>query len=294
MNKLLTFIVALFLATLLNAQGTDAYVPQNYTYTQAQQNEQETTYCSNVDESEIEELAGAMALIKVDTLTEDGKRLYEARKQKIRGMLEIRGNLNQQKKRRPVVREHRGFYFATLLGLDVISMKNTQPEDNINIIYNGYSLPKIDFRFGPSILNLLAIHLTMGFSNYIGEAVEKDRLHSNSSNKIKDNENPLMNMWLGPGFTLYPFRDRNSPLNGSFISASVFMELVTFTQNYNLEDWDDEVLFYSAQLELGKDWWVSDAWSVGAALGVGGGLFRDYGNSAKMGRFLFTLRLVHR
>ena len=72
--------------------------------------------------------------------------------------------------------------------------------------------------------------------------------------------------FIGFGSTLYPFRDRNSPLNGIFVGGSfgytVFMTVIN--------DADKEVSANAGpafQLELGKDWWVNDHLSIGVGLG---------------------------
>ena len=200
-----------------------------------------------------------------------------------------------KKKTRPS-REHRGFYFSTEFGLAYTNLKiesvredkwSTTDDDNkpCERVYEeefakrfkGYALPTLDFKFGKSIGNLVAIHSVIGIEPYLGRAryrnteLEKEYgyegiipvLHKDSIKYQKTVEGDFTggNIALGFGVTVYPFRNPNFVLNGLYIGVSGGMS--AFFGFF--DDYDESILQEAvfSRYELGKDWWVSDTWSIG-------------------------------
>ena len=200
-----------------------------------------------------------------------------------------------KKKTRPP-REHRGLYFSTGLGLAYTDFNikskderkwtdldgNGKSRENVYAEeyakkFEGYALPAMDFKFGKSVGNLVAIHSLIGIQPYSGTSsfryTERKKeyvyegiipvLQKDSVEYQKKRKGDFTggNVALGLGVAIYPFRNPDFVLNGLYVGVSGGMNVF-----FGLfDDYDESILQESvfSRYEIGKDWWVSDTWSIG-------------------------------
>ena len=199
-----------------------------------------------------------------------------------------------QKTRPPY--EHRGFYFSTGFGLAYTNFNiesdredkwnttddNDRPCEKVYVEeyakrFKGYALPALDFKFGKSVGNMVAIHSVVEIEPYVGRAhyryTEKEKVYGYEGiipvlrkdsieyqKKVKGDFTGG-NVSLGFGATVYPFRNPAFVLNGLYVGVSGGMS--TFFGWF--DDYDEDIFQIAvfSRYELGKDWWVSDTWSIG-------------------------------
>ncbi len=200
-----------------------------------------------------------------------------------------------KKKVRPP-REHRGLYFSAGFGLAYTNFsirskdenkwestdENGDPYDYVHVeeyakSFKGFAFPAMDFKFGKSVGNLVAIHSIIGIQPYVGESSyrntdrKKEYAYEGGVSVLRkdtvDYQEKMKgdftggNLSLGFGVTVYPFRNPNFVLNGLYIGVSGGMSAF-----FGLfDDYDEDILQEAvfSRYELGKDWWVSDTWSIG-------------------------------
>lgn len=186
-------------------------------------------------------------------------------------------------------REHRGFYSNMSFGF-AYNWYDSSREDFRGYYYSremdhyeysGFSFPMSEFRLGVAVENLVAFHLdfnigffagTMDYSNEIygndcstdGVCTEIRRI--DEERDFESSDAYSFRTYLGFGTTIYPFRDVDSPLNGLFVGGSVGYTLFgTFTNGIS-ENTSGNGGF-GFELEIGKEWWVSDCVSFGFGIG---------------------------
>ena len=232
--------------------------------------------------------------------------------------------------------EHRGFFFS--MGMGVSYVTTSVDESNVsystgsgyldtdgNFIpqskyererilheeFSGWATPIIEFRFGKSIGNLVALYSIFSTGIYQGEGSHKkmnrelsyryDRSGTlasidtipNGTKKKKDGALAFFESF-GLGLSVYPFRNPESILNGLYIGASGGFE--GFDSHL-----DDSFSLISnggvyMRFELGKDWWVSDTWSLGVGIAyVNVTVFEDGNDKEEHERnsISFFIRLTH-
>ena len=200
------------------------------------------------------------------------------------------------KKTRPP-REHRGFFFSAGLGVAYTDISATDKSTGENWYYDengqsfpkewektvrkeasGWALPALDFKFGKSIANLVVVHGQVDFAVYSatfdysaskesqGEGVNIAgiSLPKITVDEKKGIENIALAFGAGLGFMVYPFRNPLSVMNGFYVGFSSGIDgfVGGFEDNYA----ETNLSSFFTQYEVGKDWWVSDTWSVGVAL----------------------------
>ncbi|MCF0214868.1 MAG: hypothetical protein HUK21_00135 [Fibrobacteraceae bacterium] len=194
-------------------------------------------------------------------------------------------------------KEHRGLFFQTALGFSYL---NTQYDDTYKSDYqrncnyssnseenpdqcrsveiyshsfSGFSFPEVNVKLGASIGNMVVLFSTLDVGNVFGHAkaqnteydenVTKGTVHSvDFDDKLSDKDAPGFEFAAGLGFYVYPFRNPQSPLNGLFIGTSSGLGgyIVTPRGDYST---DLEFLNIYTRYEIGKDWWITDTWSLG-------------------------------
>ena len=70
---------------------------------------------------------------------------------------------------------------------------------------------------------------------------------------------------MGLGITVYPFKDPTSPLNGIFLGIGGGLDVSMARDDVYAEDYCTVGGIFT-RYELGKDWWVSDTWSIGVGV----------------------------
>lgn len=207
------------------------------------------------------------------------------------------------KKVRPA-REHRGFYFSAGLGLSYTSFnyKENDSEELYHYDYNnyedsytyervekessefsGFAIPTLDMRFGKSMGNLAALYFELDIATLQGRGKYKDTFYDNSASDripvldqlpqhleediIKDNDAYGISGFIGIGVTFYPFRNPNSVMNGAFFSIAngPIFNFADIEDSSRRDNKEIGMIGYGVQIELGKDWWVSDTWSIGVS-----------------------------
>ncbi len=188
--------------------------------------------------------------------------------------------------------EHRGFFFSagtgvTYTDLDVVrrfsysrwnfSVERSLGYDEITRReFSGWTVPVMDFKIGKSIGNLVVVHSIFELALFSGEMeysyseqYEKDvRVLGISLDKVNAEEKTLstsaFSLAGGLGLMFYPFRSPSSALNGFYFGISGGMaNFVCFGED---EDSGFDQVSAFTQYEIGKDWWVSETWSVGVGM----------------------------
>ena len=193
--------------------------------------------------------------------------------------------------------EHRGFYSNMSFAFAYNWYKNSRVDlssyyfENVDVVgkrrlvdyytFSGKTFPMSEFKFGVGIANLAAIHFIFNIGFFAGsldynyevyqslcalgetcpETIDESR---NINNKSKNAYS--FRTFFGLGSTFYPIQNKTSPLNGLFVGGSVGYTLfVTMISSCNEDATGNGGV--SFQLELGKEWWISDRVSIGFGLG---------------------------
>lgn len=183
-------------------------------------------------------------------------------------------------------------------------MKNKNKDGEFNdddeeaSYYKAAAFPYFELKFGGGIKNFIIIHLLTGGSSYVGESSRNMKHGKTVSTKIIDKNTPITAIKFGPGITVYPFKNIHSPLNGLFIVTSFVEEIYEINHVIEINNSSNEILTSGGQIDLGKDWWISDVWSAGIEFGINysttwSALFEGK-NDAKAIKFNAALRLVRR
>ena len=197
---------------------------------------------------------------------------------------------------KPAPREHRGFYSSVSFGAAYNWYNSSKQEfdewqngddDDVHtrrmldkFEYYGGTFPTLELKFGTAFANLLAVHSVFNFGFYAGAmdyfyeqdnkdcaaeasckyVPEKDEYEESSSDGYS------FRTFIGLGVTVYPFRDKESPLNGFFIGGAYGYGMVAAMI---VSGYEESCVNFgnSFQVEIGKEWWVNDHLSVGLGIG---------------------------
>ena len=150
--------------------------------------------------------------------------------------------------------------------------------------FGGLEAPSMDLRFGIGIGNMVVLHASLTGGIFRGELVREDEsfkqhfVYDANRERVLETENVLGKAktieddgwgyfcWFGLGFSIYPFRDPASPLNGLYVGFSSGLDIMGVRQSYHTMDGHSEIGGLLTRYEVGKDWWVSETWSVGVSL----------------------------
>lgn len=198
--------------------------------------------------------------------------------------------------------EHRGFYYSTGMGVSYLSTSlnvnnlNYQSgvgqympdgkyregkhygENNRKERFSGFGFPSLDFRIGRSFANLLSFYFNFRGGLYSGEgkmykedyyvdrvyldgALDKEDKALVGKLDRKDDAYAFYGAF-GLGFTVYPFRNPASPMYGSYVGVVGGADASISRMNSLAQDISGWMGIFT-RYEIGKDWWVSDNWSVG-------------------------------
>lgn len=197
-------------------------------------------------------------------------------------------------------REHRGFYASTSFGYAYNWYKNSRDDVDIHRDTYNYKILKeeevdyfefgggtftlSEFKFGVALGNLIALHSVFNFGFYIGSTDYNYNMHKYGCTEDNLCEEIVAGVrqpkaasgvnaygfrtYVGFGTTLYPFQDKNSPMNGFFVGGS-FGYTLFLTLHDGGSDMEDATgnggVGY--ELEIGKEWWISDYFSIGVGVG---------------------------
>ena len=232
--------------------------------------------------------------------------------------------------------EHRGFFFSMGLGTSYLTTSVEETNSRISTSsgytdsdgvfirqndyrsekvlhekFSGWALPIIDLRFGKSIGNMVALYSIFSTGIYQGEGSHLrksqdvsrhyDRSGSltsidtmpKSANKKKDDAFAFLETF-GLGLSIYPFRNPQSFLNGFYIGASGGVEAVDAHLDDSFSLISNGGIF--TRFELGKDWWISETWSLGVGFAyVSVAIFENGSDKEENDRksISFFIRLTH-
>ena len=202
----------------------------------------------------------------------------------------------------PAPREHRGSYFSVNWGLSYLSSELKSSDfgyssgsggsrldgryerkefyglNNEQDSFSAWGFPSIDLRLGRSFGNLVAVYFSFGGGLFQGEGKIRKQDYSVTritvDNILENEDKQLLGVMdetfdsygfygsFGLGFIVYPFRNPASPLNGLFVGVAGGLDVSLARNDSHAEDYCTVGGVFT-RYELGKDWWVSDAWSVG-------------------------------
>ena len=188
-------------------------------------------------------------------------------------------------------REHRGFYNSTSFGFAYNWFNNSRDDvgeyDNGKRIkhdidyyeYDGFSFALAEFKFGVAIANLVAFHTVFNIGYFMGSVdYFNEKYNTNCTDagcidainldvkKSASDDGYSFRTFFGFGATFYPIQDKNSPLNGLFVGGSFGYTLFLTMMNGGHTDatGNGGIGF---ELEIGKEWWINDHYSIGVGLG---------------------------
>ena len=147
--------------------------------------------------------------------------------------------------------------------------------------YDSFEFPTIDIRLGRSFANFFSIYTLLSAGAYSGQVeytYEKIGLTKYrdanggiaeeatviSEAEAKEYGGMYARFSLGLGFAIYPFRNRESPLNGLYVGFASGVDSWTARLDGDYDSFDKAGIF--TRYEIGKDWWVSETWSIGVGL----------------------------
>ncbi len=161
----------------------------------------------------------------------------------------------------PHPKQHRGFYNSMDFGLSYIDAETRESGDEDYEInsFSGFGFPLMEFRFGVGVANFITFYTQFNFALYLGSGEER-RFSCDGGvceERLDDSENLQGRTYVGFGTSLYPFRDTSSVLNGFFFGGSSGYSFESLGAIASLD--------YAFTLEVGKEWWVSDEYSIGVS-----------------------------
>lgn len=214
--------------------------------------------------------------------------------------------------------QHRNFYFGLDLGFAYASVEESYRENSLKTKeteFSAIAFPAFDFKIGGSFVNFAAAYFIYGYSRFSGEQMVsryeyEHSTYSYSSDEIESaklkKKLKLTNKTayftdhaIGAGLTIYPFRNPDFIMNGSFVGFAVLGNILN---NDDFFDISGESLssYLSMRFEIGKDWWINDTWSTGVSFKFDFGSFereKDYdGEEESKGSFIriqIALRIIH-
>lgn len=192
----------------------------------------------------------------------------------------------------PAPREHRGFYNSMSFGLaynwfdnsrNDIDRYGKEIERDVDFYeYNGFSFSLIEFKFGYALGDIVAFHTVFNMSFFVGsldyyneayKTVCTDEGACVETRDVNNFEDPTsatgynFRTYLGFGSTFYPFRNKKSPLHGFFVGASAGYTLFVTVADGHGDSGKTGNGGIGFQMELGKEWWMNDHFSIGVGLG---------------------------
>jgi len=197
------------------------------------------------------------------------------------------------------IHEHHGFYSNISAGFTFTSLEQ-HPRDYYSYSkkygeydyremedqeFVGYSFPAMEFKFGFSAFNLIAFYTVFNLSASVGWVNYREYEEEHVYTQDDDGNRTYTNQWkleyyesehakdmtegdcfllktyVGFGTAIYPFRNKNSAMNGFFFGGSAGYALYTGTGEESFVN-----LGLAYQAEIGKDWWIGKNFSIGTSL----------------------------
>lgn len=166
------------------------------------------------------------------------------------------------------IHEHRGFFFSAGIGFSRMTANINDDDEYYD--YEGFGAPAIESKLGISIANLFVLNGVFSMTVYNGKSKYTHKRNKNTQYSYGDDgesektDSYALGEYAGIGFSVYPFRSPNSLLNGFHIGvASGFFATDFYV--YRSKKYDEQVFDcgVGTEIEIGKDWWISETWSIG-------------------------------
>lgn len=194
--------------------------------------------------------------------------------------------------------EHRGLFFSSGLGFSYVTLFYTDVKYNyesgtyfsdqwVSSYSEGpkntwdlgsFEIPTIDIRLGSSFANLFAVYVLFsggvysGDVDYTQEKVGALKYRDDGGSIVEESkqveppvtqEHETMHarFSFGLGFSVYPIRNPLSRLNGLYVGFAGGLDAWAVHMKSGFDSFDKTGIF--TRYEIGKDWWISDTWSLG-------------------------------
>lgn len=159
---------------------------------------------------------------------------------------------------------HDGFYMNFKAGLGYMDLES----DKTDYSYVDLKSPvsqSLAFKLGGAVNPHLAIVGAMSLSVAAGEVKTRNAYYSDKSDAT------LLSLILGPGVVFYPVQ--GGVLDNFFIGATfglgicgIELDDAYLSWDYNDRTSSNTATGFGVSLEIGKEWWVGDNWSLGVDL----------------------------
>lgn len=159
---------------------------------------------------------------------------------------------------------HDGFYMNFKAGLGYMDLES----DKTDYSYVDLKSPvsqSLAFKLGGAVNPHLAIVGAMSLSVAAGEVKTRNAYYSDKSDAT------LLSLILGPGVVFYPVQ--GGVLDNFFIGATFGLGICGMDLDNAYLSWDyndrtssNTATGFGVSLEIGKEWWVGDNWSLGVDL----------------------------
>lgn len=160
---------------------------------------------------------------------------------------------------------HDGFYMNFKTGLGYMDLQS----DKTDYSYVDLKSPlsqSLAFKLGGAVNPHLAIVGTMSLSVATGEVKTRNVYYSDKSDAM------LLSLILGPGIVFYPVQ--GGVMDNFFIGATFGLGICGIDLDGAYLSWDGEdgrtssntATGFGVSLEIGKEWWVGNNWSLGVDL----------------------------
>ncbi len=159
---------------------------------------------------------------------------------------------------------HDGFYMNFKAGLGYMDLES----DKTDYSYVDLKSPvsqSLAFKLGGAVNPHLAIVGAMSLSVAAGEVKTRNAYYSDKSDAT------LLSLILGPGVVFYPVQ--GGVLDNFFIGATfglgicgIELDDAYLSWDYNDRTSSNTATGFGVSLEVGKEWWVGDNWSLGVDL----------------------------
>lgn len=159
---------------------------------------------------------------------------------------------------------HDGFYMNFKTGFGYMDLQS----DKTDYSYVDLKSPlsqSLAFKLGGAVNPHLAIVGAMSLSAAAGEVKSRNAYYSDKSDAM------LLSLILGPGIVFYPVQ--GGVMDNFFIGATFGLGICGIDLDGAYLSWDDgdgvssnTATGFGVSLEIGKEWWVGDNWSLGVDL----------------------------
>lgn len=159
---------------------------------------------------------------------------------------------------------HDGFYMNFKAGLGYMDLES----DKTDYSYVDLKSPlsqSLAFKLGGAVNPHLAIVGAMSLSVAAGEVKTRNAYYSDKSDAT------LLSLILGPGVVFYPVQ--GGVMDNFFIGATfglgicgIELDDAYLSWDYNDRTSSNTATGFGVSLEIGKEWWVGDNWSLGVDL----------------------------